>query len=155
LLLVGLTPFLQRLNIAWRRPALLLTGVAGLAFWVFVNVDLTRQLRTPQPWRNVHKELASFIRQHAKPSDLTASLEVGTLAYWSDRPILDLLSLTSPETLPWARRRDFEGAIRHFRPRFVAAYIFDRLDGYREVARWDFMTARDYIVWERASPDDS
>jgi hypothetical protein len=149
LVLAGISTLSQRLIPAWRLPAALLGTLIALGIWVSSNIQRTRELWTPQPWRNVHKELAFFVRDHASPSDVTASLEVGTLAYWSNRPVLDLLSLTSPETLPWARRRDFLGAIEHYRPRFVAAYIFNDLPAYRAIARWPFLASLEYVVWER------
>ncbi len=44
----------------------------------------------------VYRQMADRLRAHTAPDDLILSVEVGTLAYWSDRPMADLGGLVTP-----------------------------------------------------------
>lgn len=44
----------------------------------------------------VYRQMADHLRAHTQPDDLILSVEVGTLAYWSDRPMADLGGLVTP-----------------------------------------------------------
>jgi hypothetical protein len=51
-----------------------------------------------------------YLHAAARPDERIAALEVGTLAYWSDRPVDDLLGLVTPSSLPFVARGDLAGA---------------------------------------------
>jgi hypothetical protein len=46
-----------------------------------------------------YREVAAYLREHAGPDDAVASWEVGTIAYWSDRPMHDWGGLVTREPL--------------------------------------------------------
>lgn len=57
-----------------------------------------------------YREAGLWLRAHTPPGTRIAFVEVGTLAYYADRPILDLFGLVSPEVVPHVRRGDLAGA---------------------------------------------
>lgn len=47
-----------------------------------------------------YRAVAAYLIDHSGPTDVTAAVEVGTIAYWSDRPMYDWGGLVTPE--PWS-----------------------------------------------------
>ncbi|MFP3940516.1 MAG: hypothetical protein ACLF0P_09445 [Thermoanaerobaculia bacterium] len=52
------------------------------------------------------REAALWIREHSLPEHRIAYGEIGNLAYWSRRPVDDLMGLVTPEVLPYVAARD-------------------------------------------------
>lgn len=46
---------------------------------------------------------AHWLREHTSPGDLLAVHDIGAVGYFSERPILDLAGLASPEVIPFIR----------------------------------------------------
>lgn len=63
-----------------------------------------------------YQEAAVWIREHTLPEVRIAYGEIGNLAYWSRRPVDDLLGLVSPEALPYVSDADPYGAFLRFSP---------------------------------------
>ena len=62
-------------------------------------------------WRlPVYGAAGEWLRAHSAPADAVAFHEIGILGYTSDRPLLDLLGLVSPTSMPFARQGDVVGA---------------------------------------------
>ena len=57
-----------------------------------------------------YKEAALWIRDHSLPEERIAYGEIGNLAYWSRRPVDDLMGLVTPEILPYVAAKDAVGA---------------------------------------------
>jgi len=149
------------------RPLAVPAMAALLAVLVQSNWVGIRSLRGPQAHTHrqlgIHHRLANVVRAKADPGDLVAAFEVGNLAYWSDRPVLDLMGLTSPEVLPFLESRskmtDQIGAIiRRTRPRFVLACRMDKVfrsGGYKVIYSETDPARLTRKIWERASPGPS
>lgn len=45
----------------------------------------------------VGEEVARLIRNHSRPGDVVATHDIGAIAWFSDRPVLDLVGLVNPE----------------------------------------------------------
>jgi hypothetical protein len=56
------------------------------------------------------RDAALWIRDPSLPEERIAYGEIGNLAYWSRRPVDDLLGLVTPENLPYVAARDSVGA---------------------------------------------
>jgi hypothetical protein len=97
-----------------------------------------------------YREAGLWLARTSPPRATVAYYEVGALGYFSDRTIVDLLGIVTPESLPFVRRGDIQGALRA-RPADYA--IFDDARGgwmpvaspwfkasYRPVARFDALT---------------
>jgi hypothetical protein len=91
------------------------------------------------------RDAGIWIREHSEPDDRIAYGEIGNLAYWSQRPLDDLLGLVTPEAIPYVRVSDGVGAFLRRPPDFFIDHpanphpgIANRpwfIAGYREVAR--------------------
>lgn len=102
-----------------RAPALAGLAVVVLAVFGACNWNAVKPLLQRNPYLYFHKMLADRVIALSRPGDLVASEEVGNVAYWSGRPILDLRALTSPEVLAMARARNFGGMIGYWKPDVV------------------------------------
>jgi arabinofuranosyltransferase len=123
---------------ATRRTAVL--GVAFAAFVLVQNLVVYGALVVPQvnsftaglsesliPW-------GRWLRQHTPPNTVVATPDIGALGYFSQRRIMDLAGLVTPEMVPYLGREEYEEAVANFR--FAA---FSRPD---------------YLVDRGARPDD-
>jgi arabinofuranosyltransferase len=59
-----------------------------------------------------YRDAGLWIREHSGPGARVTALEVGTLAYFSDRPVIDLLGLVSPTSLENVARREVIESLR-------------------------------------------
>jgi arabinofuranosyltransferase len=58
-----------------------------------------------------YRKAGEWLAASSPPAATVAYYEVGALGYFSERTVIDLLGIVSPEVLPWVRRGDFEGAM--------------------------------------------
>jgi arabinofuranosyltransferase len=65
-----------------------------------------------------YREAGVWIREHSAPEDRIAFGEIGNLAYWSQRPVDDMMGLVTPRALPFVAVGDSIGAFRALRPDF-------------------------------------
>ncbi len=131
----------------WAGFALLLVA------WVMNGLAATAQVRRPDPRRDLHRDYALLLKRLAKPTDVIAAQEVGTLAYYSDRRVLDLCGLTCKDMLPLLKRPDpLAAAMDKFQPAFVMTYeIQGTWSRHYEIVRsrpfvWPGST---YRIWRR------
>ncbi len=62
-------------------------------------------------WRlEIYRPAGEWLRAHAPPEARLAFHEVGAVAFYSERPVDDLLGLVSAHALPYAREGDVVGA---------------------------------------------
>lgn len=91
-------------------PALLSIGPRGLSWY----------RRSGHPLHFEGYRLAGlWLRQHSRPGDAIAAMEVGTLAYFSQRRVEDLQGLVTPRSILFTLRRDPAGAFLAQPTRFV------------------------------------
>lgn len=57
-----------------------------------------------------YREAARWIRDNSRSSDSIGFVEVGTLAYYSNRTVVDLMGLVTPRSTPYVLVGDLEGA---------------------------------------------
>jgi len=57
-----------------------------------------------------YREAGLWIRDYSDASDRIAFVEVGTLAYYSERSVEDLMGLVTPRSTPYIEAGDLEGA---------------------------------------------
>ena len=63
-----------------------------------------------------YREAGLWIREHSSPEDRIAFGEIGNLAYWSQRPVDDMMGLVTPRALPYVAADDSIGTFRALRP---------------------------------------
>ena len=64
------------------------------------------------------RRAALWIRENSLPEERIAYGEIGNLAYWSERPLDDLLGLVTPEARPYVAANDPNGAFLRRPPDF-------------------------------------
>jgi hypothetical protein len=95
--LVVLVCLLFVMATAWRLPTM-----ARLYAW---NVDNINKM---------HVAIGHWVAEHT-PSDATLALnDIGAIAYISERPVLDLAGLVTPEVVPLLRAPDWESRLADF-----------------------------------------
>jgi len=77
------------------------------------------------PHMRAYRQAAAWLKTHAPPAAQVSYYEVGALGYFSERSVIDVVGVVSPELLPYVRRRDFAGAFLA-RPGAYALYHPDR-----------------------------
>lgn len=62
------------------------------------------------PRYELYRHVGGWLRENAAPAEAVSYVEIGTIAYFSRRPVRDLLGLVTPESLAWVERHDLVGA---------------------------------------------
>ena len=99
--------------LAWGLITLLLISGA----WAMVAK--THRIKT---WRNPKIEAylaaADWLKTHTPEDTTVGFIEVGTIAYFSDRQIIDLLGLVTPGAEPFLKARDNAGLFKSLHPEY-------------------------------------
>lgn len=98
-------------------PLALLLSLPCFASWlVFVPVGVDNI-------EDMHVTLGHWLRENTAPDDLIATNDIGAIAYYSDRRILDLCGLVEPELVDWALAgKGIENYVAAKRPKLVAIF---------------------------------
>lgn len=117
-----------RRGLGWRRASRSLAGAAGvlvagvllaLPGIPFARASAGRLGALGGETRfETYREAALWIRDHSLPEERIAYGEIGNLAYWSRRPVDDLMGLVAPEVLPYVAAKDAVGAFLLRPPNF-------------------------------------
>lgn len=83
---------------AWTRPARAILG--GLAAGALVMQAATAAGRTQEIENRLRRPLAEQLAELAAPGDRIMLEPIGVIGYYSNRRILDVIGLVSPEVLP-------------------------------------------------------
>ncbi len=96
--------------------------------------------------RGCYLAMGQWIGENSAPGDVVAALDIGALAHGSDRPVLDLMGLVSPQIMSLGRQMGFESMVRSgawLRPESDRGqrpdWFVDRTDG---PPRWDGKVVR-------------
>ena len=116
------------------------------------NHNWQRHLRT-------YREAALWIRDHSAPTDEIAYVEIGVLAFYSERTVVDLMGLVTPEAIPYVEVGDLVGAFLARPARFVVFHSRGRMlpllnrrwfqSAYEQVARFEEGEDRELTVYRR------
>ena len=80
-----------------------------------------RTYRWPKNLR-AYQQAGLWIRANSGPQDDIAYFEIGVPAYYSERKVVDLLGLVTPEAVPYVVRGDLAGAFLLHPTRFVLSF---------------------------------
>lgn len=125
--------------------ALALAGiVAGLGVnaWVFGAQVVPHAQTFPAGVRECYGGIGTWLADNLEPGGTVAALDIGAVACFSDRRVLDLMGLVSPAVRELGRRQGFgamveSGAWLRAEPDHPPAYLVDRTDG---PPRWEGRT---------------
>lgn len=103
--------------------------------------------RPPDPRIRVYRDVAMEIAVRSKPESSVAAVEIGALAYFSDRRVLDLVGLVDPEVLRARNDGTLARLVYDRQPEFIvdnpgfhATFLAPLIEGgelerrYREIA---------------------
>lgn len=100
--------------------ALLALGLLAPALLSIAPKGLNWYRRSGHPLRHEGYRVAGlWIRERSGPEDAIASMEVGTLAYYSQRRVEDLQGLVTPRSIPFTLKGDPAGAFLAGPTRFL------------------------------------
>ena len=127
-LLLGVRGWELLLALGARQPWVRATVVAFVALTLALVMDVQARYdwyltKWPEGMSPRLVELARWLRANAGPDDLIAADQVGVLGYFSERRILDVAGLISPEMQP-ARRQGEKAiweAVRRADPQWIIA----------------------------------
>lgn len=103
----GAAPLLPRLR-EWAAPqtrrrllgrAALVVLLAGTALAGTARFYLDTWGRPPDPRIRLYRDVADDLRGRSAPEARVAAVEVGALAFFGDRPVVDLVGLVDPQVL--------------------------------------------------------
>lgn len=135
-------------TVAIRRTGRVIILVAvlatlGLNLWVLTAKVLPHTRQFPVGVRECYLELGAWLAENTPPEAVVAALDIGALGYGSDRRILDLMGLVSPEVLVLGQEMGFEEMVAS--GAWLEAgdtppdYLVDRSEG---MPRWTGRTVR-------------
>ncbi len=131
------------------RNILLVSIVATLVlnWWVFSTLVLPHARQFPVGVRECYLEMGDWLRNNTPADAVVAAIDIGALGYASDRRVLDLMGLVSPQIMELGHEMGFEemvtsGAWLDLKtasgePRRAPDYFVDRSEG---MPRWDGKT---------------
>lgn len=118
---------------AWRffgatRPAAVVGVVLALLLLAPFAAESARRTRGAfpdagaPPRLTLYRQAGAWLQAHTPPDRVVATIEVGGIGFYSDRPIHDLLALVTPAALPEVRRGDLAAAFHAGEPDLFVVY---------------------------------
>ena len=93
-------------------------------------------------WRHeAYRAVGSWLRQNSAPWEDVAFDEVGLLAFYSERPVQDLIGLVTPRSMRFAAQGDQVGAFLAKPTRFVVFHTFNARGGTRPIVSRPWFSA--------------
>jgi len=132
----------------WAKTALVTGWVATVALnaWLFFGQVVPHARRFPPGVQECYIGMGEWLRENTPPDAVVAALDIGAVGYASERRVLDLMGLVSPEILAVGRSLGFQEMVANGawletagpdgRP---AEYLVDRNLG---LPRWQGRTVR-------------
>jgi hypothetical protein len=101
-----------------RLAGMAAAGLSGAVLLASLSVGTVSLWRWPKFGGRyaTYREAGLWIREHSSPEERIAFGEIGNLAYWSQRPVDDMMGLVTPKALPYVAVGDSIGAFRALRP---------------------------------------
>ena len=104
----------------WGRRATAVAATAAVACFLWQASYVPREAES-YAWnvQNINKMqrlLGNFIKLATAPGDIVATNDIGAIAYFSDRYVVDLMGLISPQ-------RKLPENLAHYRPRLLAVFV--------------------------------
>lgn len=107
-----------------RYPKLAMAPAIVTIFAICVILSLPyyrfRDIQRQQFQLLTNRAVGEWVRIHTPENSVLAVKDIGYIGYYSQRKILDLAGLVSPECIPFRAKADFVGPIRKFRPDYFA-----------------------------------
>ncbi len=103
-----------KLQWAHQLPSVLLAVI--LVYWASGISGNARDSFTP------YKNIGIWLYQNTQENAKIALVEIGTIGWYSDRPIIDILGLVNPLNARFIGERKFEEWLNHYSPDFILSH---------------------------------
>lgn len=104
---------IELFNLKWMGSALLLLFITLLVHW---SVELSNIPRGPL---KSYRDIGIWLSQNTRETDQIAVVEIGTIGWYSKRPIIDILGLVNPLNARFIGERKFDEWLKHYSPDFI------------------------------------
>lgn len=139
----GLGPRGQRVGHGVMLGIVLLTLVGNA--WIFGDMVVPHARKFPAGVRDCYLSMGQWLSENSEPDAVVAALDIGAVGYASDRRVLDLMGLVSPEILAVGQKMGFPEMVasgdwvpvREATSGRRADYFVDRAEG---PPRWEGRT---------------
>lgn len=137
----------------WRRTsaAAAALGVAlPFAFFLPARVRAIYSMLAPNSHYELYRRTGEWLRDNTPPGSTLAYVEVGTIGYFSERSVQDLLGLVTPRSIPFVPKGDMVGA---FLTQPTDYFLFNpHLAGFLDPVRQQAWFSRNYREVQRLDP---
>jgi hypothetical protein len=106
-LAVAVGPGRDRQRMAQTALVTGLVATVTLNAWLFLGQVVPHARRFPQGVQECYIGMGDWLRENTPPDAVVAALDIGAVGYASERRVLDLMGLVSPEILAVGRERGF------------------------------------------------
>ena len=104
-----------------RQSAVLAIGMAALAQNMVLDLRVIRPatIQYQESERRVNVAIGEWLRDNTAPEAIVAVPDIGAIGYVSQREILDLNGLVTPELIPYKRAKNINGFLEENPPQFI------------------------------------
>ncbi len=105
LVALGLTAVARRIGERWPRSLQTTAAASALGLSAIAGAASTLQLAHSAQWPEdrVRIPLGLWLKAHSRPTDRILLEPIGYIGYYSERPVLDIVGLVTPQVLPFYR----------------------------------------------------
>lgn len=119
----GVTQFIQKKTSRWIRIAAQLILCLAFIYVLSASVHFTyKSVRRAGPVSTYHA-IGKWLRDHTAADSKIALVEIGTVGFYSQRYIIDILGLVNPHNSKFIRQRDYRSWLNHYDPDYVLTHI--------------------------------
>ena len=159
-LLLGVASFrwaVERANPRARALALalLLLAYAGQNAYLTFRYNAPHARRHTQGLRDSLVSIGMWARSETPPGTLFALPDIGAFGFYSDRPVLDLYGLVTPEMAPITVEAGYNAVVRNllFEPAGRPEYLIDRATEPKRLVKSDDPLDPYEFLFSRSIPD--
>jgi hypothetical protein len=116
------------------RKALAIGAAVALVWAGSVGASRGSALLGRDGWRSTgYAEVGKWLAAHSDPAATVSATEIGYLGYYSQRRIVDLVGLVTPENVPFVEARDQLGAFLREPTDYLLFHTFHQRGGTRPI----------------------
>lgn len=118
---LGITAILRFLIGKYPQKSMFIRVFVALLVALPLSIVLVT-FRPPSTPHQAYQQIGTWLNQNTKPTDSIAMVEIGTVGYYSERPIIDILGLVNPHNAELIGRRQFDKWLEYYQPEYLLAH---------------------------------
>ncbi|HSE40756.1 MAG TPA: hypothetical protein VLH08_08325, partial [Acidobacteriota bacterium] len=117
----GLAWVSKRFSLIGRPAVQTVISISAIVIVLLLSYYRSAQIQAVQAGPNtLNRMVGEWIQMNSTPDSTLAVKDIGYIGYYSQRKILDLAGLVSPECIPFRAKGDFLTPIGKFHPKYFA-----------------------------------